>query len=525
MTNMLGLQPEDEKRLHPGALKWFNARRADIQFEVPLEELDDDDLNAFLSDDEKRGFAGDMDEITRGLAAFIDMDTTSDDPVRKVVTGLSLVAFETDSLLPMHRIKLLLEKVYQRKVAKAEKEQREQDEEDKRNREQAEAERKKKEDSEKWVAAYLAIGPPDDDANRYLDDQEYQKFKRATWKAVDVYKAKGKDYLNDIKASDYRYWLWRISRRKEEEQIRLNAQAQAQSFRARLDQGLRGMTEILSPSKEGPAAIFKRHCADEGENRYLEEQFTDILTSDDESNREWTQGYIRAAEEELQKSIPGELRDFILTKPRAAFFLLPSANYSYHGVPCLDFYFDVYAVITITVLARAGHKLFNGHRHGFLTDLREPRLLGFYQIIINPNEPHFWQSVPLTILCALIDGNLQPAGTTVLERTDRLTVYEVKKFAEDTCEIPISFERYCRGLGSVEKMKEIQIIGERTAEILESLRPIGINHKESKGKKTEAFDLFGKGKRPSDPEVRGLGVKPERTYRYYQEWKKLAPVA
>ena len=56
MAGMLSLKPEDEKRLHPEALRWFNARRAEIQFEVPLEELSDDDLNTFLSDGEKREF-------------------------------------------------------------------------------------------------------------------------------------------------------------------------------------------------------------------------------------------------------------------------------------------------------------------------------------------------------------------------------------------------------------------------------------------------------------------------------------
>jgi len=120
----------------------------------------------------------------------------------------------------------------------------------------------------------------------------------------------------------------------------------------------------------------------------------------------------------------------------------------------------------------------------------------------------------------LLDGNPQPPGTTILERTDRLTVYEVKKFEEDICEIPISFERYCHSLGSVEKMKEVQIIRERTAEILEPLRPISVNHKESKSKKAQAFELFNEGKRPSDPEVQALGVKPKTTYRYHQEWKK-----
>jgi len=187
----------------------------------------------------------------------------------------------------------------------------------------------------------------------------------------------------------------------------------------------------------------------------------------------------------------------------------------------LDFYFDVFAVVTITVSAQAGYKVFNGHKFTLLTNLREPKLLGFYQITVTPNEPHFWQSIPLTILRALIDGNLQPPGTTILQRTDQLTVYEVKNFEDDTCEIPISFERYCRSLGTIEKMKEVQIIKERTTEILEPIRPISINHKEIKSKKAQAFALFRKGKRPGDSEVKTLGIKPESAYRYFQDWKKL----
>jgi len=134
------------------------------------------------------------------------------------------------------------------------------------------------------------------------------------------------------------------------------------------------------------------------------------------------------------------------------FFLTIYTHYAFYVVPCLDIYFDVFAVVTVTVLVQAGQKLFNGYKFNFLTGLREPKHLGFYSITVIPNEPHFWQSVPLTILCALIDGNLQPPGTTILKRTDQLTVYEVKKFEEDICEIPISFEQYCRSLGSVEKM-------------------------------------------------------------------------
>ena len=207
-------------------------------------------------------------------------------------------------------------------------------------------------------------------------------------------------------------------------------------------------------------------------------------------------------------------------RKKEAFFLLPSANYSNYGVPCLDFYFDVFVVVTITISAQAGQKVLNGYRFNFFTNLQEPKLLGFYQITIIPDEPHFWQSVPVSIIRRLIDGNLQPPNTTILQRTEQLTVYEVKKFEEDICKIPISFERYGHSLGSVKKMEDLGIITKRTAEILEFPQPI-INQKESKSKKTQAFQLYNEGKKPSDPEVKSLGIKPESAYRYYQNWKKL----
>jgi hypothetical protein len=38
--------------------------------------------------------------------------------------------------------------------------------------------------------------------------------------------------------------------------------------------------------------------------------------------------------------------------------------------------------------------------------------------------------------------------------------------------------------------------------------------------KERAFRLFDGGKRPANPEVKALGIKPNTAYRYYQEWKK-----
>jgi hypothetical protein len=498
-TEIFGLKHEDEKRLHPYALKRFNDWKAEVFNEVPqLEQLTIDEFNAhintYLNETEKDRAAKHKQNMLEWLRKCTN-----------IVEGYSPYPYDRWVISDMSGLRSLIQKAYK---ARAEK---------------LEAERKEKEDSERWCSAYIAIKPPDDDAKKYLNDEEYEKFEQATWKAVDIYKEKGEDYLNYSGTFDYRHWLYKIDYRKEEEQIRNDAQVQAQAFRTRLDQGLKELGKMLSPEKEDPAVIFKGWCSNHGENRYLGEPFTDILASDDK-NRKWTQGYIPAAEDKLKESIPGEIRDFILTKPTVAFFSLPSANYSHCGVPCLDFYFDVFAVVTITVLAQAGQKVFNGYKFIFLTNLREPELLGFYQITITPNEPDFWQSIPISIIRALIDGNPEPPGTTILERTDELTMYEVKKFKEDICAIHISFERYCRSLRSFEKMRELGIIKERTAEILELPRSISINYKDSKSKKAKAFALFSHGNRPGAPEVKSLGIKPKSAYRYYQDWKKEATV-
>ncbi|MFC1989452.1 hypothetical protein ACFLVW_02655 [Chloroflexota bacterium] len=419
-----------------------------------------------------------------------------------------------------------------RKAAKAEEERRKREEEksirqeqaqaeQKRTEAEAEAKRKEQEADERWRAACRAVNPPDKDAKRYLDRPgEYDEFEKATLEAIEVYLKKGEDYLDDSRAFDYQRCLRKIKDKKEEEQIRNAAEAQAQAFHARLDQGLKQIERMLSPKREDPTVIFQRRCSDKGETRYLEEPFTDI--SDKNSN--WTEGYITPAEDNLRQLIPKELWDFILMKPNTAFFLLPSALYGHYGVPCLDIYFDVFAVVTIKVLAKAGKKVFNGYAFDFLTNLREPKCLGFYQIIINPNHPNFWQSVPLIILYALMDGNLQPPGTTILQRTDQLTVYEVNKFEDNICEIPKSLERCFRSLGSMEKLKEAQVIDGRTAEILKLPGPVehkGTKKQPSKqSKKDQAEALFKEGEFPSSPRVKKLGIKYKTCQVYYNTWKR-----
>ena len=142
-------------------------------------------------DDEKREFIRYKGEITRGLITCTNMGEASDDPVNNAIIGLSLVTFQVNSLLPMHRIGLLLKNVHQRKVEKAKQEQRERDEEEKRSQEQAEAKHRIKEEAERWQAAQKAVSPPLTDAKTYLNDEEYDKFTQAALAAIEVYLEKG----------------------------------------------------------------------------------------------------------------------------------------------------------------------------------------------------------------------------------------------------------------------------------------------------------------------------------------------
>lgn len=171
MAEIFALDPEDEKRIHPYALKVFNDWKADLLREVPqLSKLDIDEINvdtdAYLNDDEKRRGARDLAVIIGGLRECI---ATGD--------NLSPHFYAIKAVIPMSNIKSLLEKVYERKAARAREEQKKKDEEErqqaakaeeeqKKREEAEELERKEKEDSERWCAAYIAIKPPMDEVRK-----------------------------------------------------------------------------------------------------------------------------------------------------------------------------------------------------------------------------------------------------------------------------------------------------------------------------------------------------------------------
>lgn len=533
MPGILSLTPEDEKRLHPEALKWFNARRAEIQFEVPLEELGDDDLNTFLSDDEKREFTRCKDEIAKGLHGCINKDAVSPDPVTNATIGLSLVTFQVNSLSPMHRIGLLLKNVHQRKGVKAKQEQMERDEEDRRNREQAEAERRKKEDEERWWAAYKELNMPADDASKYLKSQEHEEFADSILGAVDAYLVKGKSYILDTRADDYLAWISVINNRRKKEQEKITANLAAQEYNERLNKEIARLKSVLCPSKTDLTALFEKKIRDK---RYTGRNFDYVLSAEEKGNFDST--LVSIANKRLAQLIPNNLCQFIDIPSTyyRLYFPLPSTNYSSEGIACLDFCFDIFATAYAEIWLKPVQKTFGGYifnlswreEKGYSVMLQEPELLGYYNTVFAPEDLGgyvFWESIPLVLLRGLLNGEAKPAGTTISAASDGMITYKVQKL-KGKITILDSFAGYLRSIGSIDEMVSMGIMTDKVADIVRSeSRELEVEQKaslsEGKGrdsKKAKAFQLFAQGKGPSSPEVIALKLHKSTRFKYYNQY-------
>jgi len=543
LAGILSLKPEDEKRLHPEAVKWFNARRAEIQFEVPLEELSDDDLNTSLSDDEKCEFQTSMNEIAKGLARCINTGGVSPDLLANIGIGLNSLQFQVDSLLPMHNIGLLLKKVYERKR----EEQRKRDEEDKRSREQAEAERKKKEegaeaerrkkeDEERWWTAYKELNIPADDASKYLKTEEHEKFLDSIPEAVDAYLAKGKSYILDRRANDYLAWISVINNRRKKEQEKITANLAAQEYNQRLNKEIARLRSVLCPSKKDLNTWFEKKI---GDKRYSGHNFDYVLSAEEKDS--FDGALVSIANKRVEQLIPNSLSQFvgIPSQYRRSYFPLPSTSYSFEGIPCLDFCFDIFAVAYVEVWLKPGKKSFGDYEFhlprieegNYSVLLQKPKLLGYYYLVLKPEELggySFWQSIPLVLLRGLLNVETKPNGITISAASDSMITYKIQRFKEEVT-IPDSFAGYLRNIGSIDEMVSMGIMTDKVADIVKSeLDELKAKHvaspldkmKGENSKKAKAFKLFSEDKRPSDPEVKSLGIKPESAYRYYQAWKK-----
>jgi hypothetical protein len=509
MTEIFGLGPEYKGRLNPGALKRFSDWQERILTEVPqIRQLTDEQLNAdldiYLNNDERIEFSKCVDNIAEWLCKCLD-------------TGdiYFPLAYDTQVIDPMIRIKSLIIEAYRR----------------------ADAERRKKEYDDRWRAAFVSIKPPVDDAKKYLNDKERDEFILAVGEAVNVYLEKGTSYLVDERASDYRRWLNRIQERKRKEAQKQQATTRANEYSHRLNQEIVELTARLDHKQRDVGSYLRSKIRD---RRYTNHNFDFVLSKKDEIDLDDI--LVGTANKRLEELCPKDLRQFIVLPSRyyRRYYPLPSASYGFEEVPSLDFSFDVFAVAYAEVWLRPANISVDGYEFllPWIKDengvplLQKPKLLGYYYLILRPEDFGgcvFWESIPLLLLKGLLNGEAKPGGSTILAATDSAITYRVEGLQEEV-EVPEKFAEYLKSIGSTDEMVRVGVMTEKVGTIVKAAFAEVKAKREAPpatGKtvrrdsiKEKAYQLFDEGKRPSDPEVKALGIKPNTAYRYYQDWKK-----
>lgn len=293
----------------------------------------------------------------------------------------------------------------------------------------------------------------------------------------------------------------------------------------------------LERTLKDSSSYFKAEIRDK---RFTSHNLECVLSAEDKGNFDGL--LVEVANKKLQQLIPKDLRQFIDLPSQyyRRYFPLPKASYDFEGVPCIDLSFDVFAIAYTEVWLKPVKKSFGGceftlpllkEKEG-LAPLKEPKFLGYYYLILSPDDLDgyvSWRIIPLVLLMGLLNGETRPSGTTVTSASDDQVTYQVERFEEEV-EIPTEFAEYLKSVGSVDRMVRAGIISERVAEIVEgeftkiqnqqSVSSTEATPLARHNRKERAFELFNCGKRPSDPEVKALGIKPNTVYRYYQDWKK-----
>lgn len=511
MVEILALKPEDEQRLHSHALKRLNDWRDRIMREAPqLRQLTIErlaaDLSIYLNDKERDELDSCLHDVKMWLARCVDAgDSYFPD------------AYDTQVIAPMSRVESLIIETYRR----------------------ADAKQRKKEYDERWRAAFLSIKPPVDDARKYLNAEERDQFILAMGKAIDTYLEEGTAYLADARTFDYRRWLNKIQECKTKEAQKMQATNKATEYNRRLDQEITNLIAQLDHKQRELGSYFRSKIQD---RRYTNHNFDYVLSKKDQVN--FDDALVSTANRRLEQLCPEDLRQFIVLPSQyyRRYYPLPSASYCFEEVPSLDLSFDVFAVAYAEVWLKPADVSLDGYEFllPWITDenglplLGKPKLLGYYYSVLRPEDLGgyvFLESIPLVLLKGLLNGEARPDGCAILAASDSDTTYRVQGFGGEV-DVPDKFAEYLKSIGSMDKMIDMGIMTGKVGNIVKAaLGDLEVNHTilPARGKavrrdsmKQRVCRLFDKGKRPGDPEVKALGIKPNSAYRYYQEWKKLA---
>lgn len=379
----------------------------------------------------------------------------------------------------------------------------------------------------------MTLTPPLDDAKVYLKDEEYRKFRQALWQTIEVYLKKGEGDVHDHRTFDYRWYLEKITKRKAQEAEKAHAISEAKQYNDSLNQEISKLKSKLEPKRKDLSSYFKLKIKD---GRHTDHNFDYILSGEEKDSFDGT--LVSITNKKLEQLIPNELHQFIDIPSQyyRIYLPLPSTNYSFEGIACLDFCFDIFATACAEIWLKPGEKIFSGYAFNLpvmegrsgSTPLEKPKFLGYYYTVLLPEDLGgyvFWQSITLALLRGLLSGEIKPNGTTISAVSDGMIIYKIPKLKEEVT-IPDSFAGYLRSIGSIDEMVSMGIMTDKVADIAKSEScELEVEQKaslsEEKGrdsKKARAFQLFSQGKGPSSPEVKTLGLHKSTRFKYYNQY-------
>ena len=369
--------------------------------------------------------------------------------------------------------------------------------------------RKKK--AELREIAFKEVNPPYEEAKRYLSEEEYREFQGLILKAID-------DHIKGFKCHDYIHLVDKITERKQDELEKQQARFEAEQYLRELNDSIANFKATLFSEKKDVDSYFSKDIS------YCTLQFPQGKG----------QAYRNIIKEKIQAGIPENLRSNLTFKLLRIFYRsFPYAEYMLiDKVPSLNFNMRLYIVPEIEYWLKSAQVSF-GNWNFTMPTLEKPELLGYaYKLFtsddLNAAGYYFWQTIPCVLIQGLLQGNIEPQGTRITEVSQSSTSYEINGFDEEIS-IPDTFSKYLKAIGSWQGLMGKGIISSKVGEVVASAMERSTKElsspetpKLSKGtKKARAFQLFDEGKRPGDPKVKSLGIKPETAYRYYQGWKKI----
>jgi len=518
LTAILNLKPEAAKQLHPLALKWFDDQSAAIEQQLAIDGLTVDDIETFLSDDEKDELRRYESEIEMALLTCITPNAVYPNPLPDGGPGPAFPMMQLQSFACIENMKSLLREVYRRKAATKPETVKRRDEAERRTR------------------AFEALHSPIALARKYLNRPgEYERFEMSMSGAVDAYLEAGEFYIYQEKASAYLRCLEAVDDRRRQEMRKQCAQSAADAYNRRLNEEIRELTTRLHRRERNLSSYFRAMTKD---NRYSGDDFDYILSEEETTNLDLV--LISVANRQLERLCSEDLRQFIALPPKyyRRYYPLPSASYNFDEVPCLNFSFEIFAAAYAEICLRQGKKTFDGFEFSLpsveekdsLSLLKSPKSLGYYYSVIGPEDldAHvFWKSISLILLEGLLNGETKPQGTTITAASDDSVTYQVQGY-EDEIKIPDRFAEYLRHIGGIDRMASVGIITQKIANIVkDELADLKVEREalsieeSTKGRdsmKARAFWLFSEGKGPSSPEMRALGLHKSTRFKYYNEY-------